>query len=167
MPCIAEDEVEIIKLLKTDKDVIIHGIERDCNGKNDNHNDDDDVNNDDDDAIGKRSSDVDDGIDEGVVDEIDVISKFPECRINLQNSHGIGAIHVASMHGLAKMLNTLLALGVDLHIKDENNYTALHYAARNGHQNTLLLLLHAGAEINALTNYRSTALHLSSLNGKL
>lgn len=149
---LAEDEVEIIKLLKTDKEVIIHGADKINNVNNEGSVANDDA---------ASSSDTDDGIDEG----IEVISKFPESRLNLQNSHGIGAIHVAAMHGLAKMLNALLALGVDLHIKDENNYTALHYAASRGHQNTLLLLLHAGAEINALTNDKSTALHLSSLNG--
>lgn len=165
---LAEDEVEIIKLLKTDKDVIInHGVDKngvncDCLGNNGDDvksNDDDD-----DDSAAKSSSDTD-SIDEGVVEEIDVISKFPESRLNLQNAHGIGAIHVAAMHGLPKMLNALLALGVDLHIKDEINYTALHYAACRGHQNTLLLLLHAGADINAITNDKSTALHLSSLYG--
>lgn len=146
--------MEIIKLLKTDKEVIIHGADR-AN----------DVNNDNAAIRNHRVSDVDDGIDEGVVDECDVISKIPESRLNLQNTHGVGAIHVAAMHGLPKMLNTLLALGVDLLIKDENNFTSLHYAASRGHQNTLLLLLHAGAEINALTNDKNTALHLSSLNG--
>lgn len=154
----AEDEVEIIKLLKTDKDVIIHGVDKQTS----------EINRDEDgnDALSlQRSVDIDDGIDEGVVEEIDVISKFPESRLNLQNRYGVGAIHVAAMHGLPKMLNALLALGVDLHITDENNYTALHYAASRGHQNTLLLLLHAGADINATTNDKSTALHLSSLNG--
>lgn len=159
---LAEDEVEIIKLLKTDKEVIIHRADK--QNKRNNANNDDCVENDDD-TISKRSSDIDDGIDVDVIEEIDVISKFPESRLNLQNRNGIGVIHVAAMHGLPKMLNALLALGVDLHIKDEGNHTALHYAASRGHQNTLLLLLHAGAEINALTNDKNTALHLSSLNG--
>lgn len=150
-----EDEVQIIKLLKTDKEVIIHGTDKDVNRDGSADNDDE--------VTARRSSDSDDGIDEGVVD--DVISKFPECRLNLQDRHGIAAIHVAAMHGLPKMLNTLLALGVNLHVKDENNAMALHYSAGRGHQNTLLLLLHAGADINALTNDKNTALHLSSLNG--
>lgn len=158
MSAIVEDEVEIIKLLKTDKDVIIHGGDKEI-VNNDVHHDSDDA------IIVKRSTDIDDGIDEGVVEEIDVISKFPESRQNLQNTHGIGAIHVAAMHGLPKMLNSLLALGVNLHIKDENGWSALHYSAGRGHQNTLLLLLHAGAEINALTNDKMTPLHLCALNG--
>lgn len=161
---LAEDEVEIIKLLKTDKEVIIHGGADKENQRN-NVNNAGSVENYNNTIMSRSNSDIDDGIDEGVVEEIDVISKFPESRLNLQNSHGIGGIHVAAMHGLPKMLNALLALGVDLHIRDENNCTALHYAASRGHQNTLLLLLHAGAEINALTNDKNTALHLSSLNG--
>lgn len=180
---LAEDEVEIIKLMKTDKDVIISSNANndsdesttgsdECldntespssssimlsGNKGKNH----DVN-----GLNRRqSSDIDDGIDEGDADEIDVISKFPESRLNLQNQHGIGAIHVAAMYGLPKMLNVLIALGADLHIKDENNCTPLHYASTRGHQNTLLLLLHAGADINAQTNDKNTALHLSCLNG--
>lgn len=155
---ICEDEVEVIKLLKTDKNLEI------------TNEDDDEV---DSVLIGGHNDDLfmksftvnDDDIDEGVSDEMDVISKFPVCRLNLQNKHGIGAIHVAAMHGLPKMLNLLLALGVNPKIVDENNYTPLHYAAARGHQNTLLLLIHAGAEINAFTNDRNTPLHLSSLNG--
>lgn len=151
----AEDEVEIIKLLKTDKDVFVHAADKEIMNNDGSNNV----------SIIKRATDIDDDIDEGVVDEINVISKFPECRLNVQNAHGIGAIHVAAMHGIANSVNSLLALGVNLHIKDENNYTALHYAAGRGHQNTLLLLLHAGAEINAQTNDKNTALHLSCLNG--
>lgn len=155
---LAEDEVEIIKLLKTDKDVIINnGASSGSDESIDNNNR----------RRLRRTSDADDGIDEGGgdADELDVICKFPESRLNLRNCHGIGAIHVAAMHGSSKMLNLLLALGADIHITDENNYTPLHYASSRGHQNTLLLLLHAGADINALTHDKNTALHLSCLNG--
>lgn len=159
----AQDEVEIIKLLKTDKNVVIV-----ANGSI--NNSDDSINEISDclDNVitinGNGTAAVnDDDIDEGVADEI--VCRFPLSRLNLQNVHGIGAIHVAAMHGLPKMLNLLLALGVDLHIKDENNYTPLHYAAARGEQSVLLLLLHAGADINALTADKNTALHLSSLNG--
>lgn len=170
---LAEDEVEIIKLLKTDKDIVISNQNvaitsnsDECLDSNSKITIGGQKNNTDANRIsGRRFSDTDDGIDESDIDEIDVISKFPESRINLQNGHGVGAIHVTAMHGLPKMLNLLLALGVDLHIKDENNYTPLHYASSRGQQNTLLLLLHAGADINALTSDRNTALHLSCLNG--
>lgn len=169
-----EDEVEIIKLLKTDRNVeIIGGNSITDSDECINEISDEclanviTVNGDGNETQNTRSSEKvnlnDDDIDEGVADEI--VSRFPLCRLNLRNGHGIGAIHVAAMHGLAKMLNLLLALGVDLHVKDENNYTPLHYTAARGHQNTLLLLLHAGSDINALTNDKNTALHLSSLNG--
>lgn len=160
---IAEDEVEIIKLLKTDKDVIIGG-KRDKSNQTNHLNDDVPF----DQSVNNNNcmiNDTDDGIDENIIEELDLLNKFPESRLNLQNRHGVGAIHVAAMHGLPKMLNLLLALGVNLHIKDENNWTALHYAGSRGHQNTLLLLLHAGADINAVTNDKNTVLHLSSLNG--
>ena len=85
--------------------------------------------------------------------------------INMQNINGITAIHAASMYGIPKIINLLLALEAELTICDENNWTALHYAAARGHQSALLLLLHAGIEINAVTNEQYTALHLSCLNG--
>lgn len=164
---LVEDELEIIKLLKTDKNLEIA-----IGDSDDDADTDADVKVKSHDNILMKSINVndnnvddDDDIDEGVSDEVHVISKFPLCRLNLQNRHGIGSIHIAAMHGLPKMLNLLLALGVNLKVRDENNYSPLHYAASRGHQNTLLLLLHAGAEINALTNDKNTALHLSCLNG--
>lgn len=170
---LAEDEIEIIKLLKTDKDIVISNQNVAVTSSSDEHFDNNSKitigrqgnENEANRLSGRRFSDIDDGIDECDIDEIDVISKFPESRINLQSGHGIGGIHIAAIHGLPKMLNLLLALGVDLHIKDENNYTPLHYASSRGQQNTLLLLLHAGADINALTSDKNTALHLSCLNG--
>lgn len=85
--------------------------------------------------------------------------------VNTPNSNGITALHIASMNGLPKMVNLILALNADLTVADENNWTALHYAAARGHQNVLLLLLHAGVEINCQTNDKFTPLHLSCLNG--
>lgn len=86
-------------------------------------------------------------------------------NVNTPNVNGITALHVASMNGLPKMVNLLLALDADLTVTDENNWTALHYAASRGHQNVLLLLLHAGMDINCRTNDKFTPLHLSCLNG--
>ncbi|KAG4067487.1 hypothetical protein HA402_002764 [Bradysia odoriphaga] len=88
-------------------------------------------------------------------------------NVNTPNSNGITPLHVASMNGLPKMVNLLLALEADLTATDENNWTALHYASARGHQNVLLLLLHAGAEINCQTNDKYTPLHFSCLNGHL
>lgn len=174
---IAENELEIIKLLKTDKTVII-GVNANanangcasssCTSDDSDHSSDISF-----DAIirnGLQSGNVigvaDDGIDDEVSDEqLDVLNRFPDARLNLVNGHGIGAIHIAAMHGSAKMLNLLIALGIDLQRRDDNNWTALHYAGARGHQNTLLLLLHAGCDINAITQDKCTVLHLSSLNG--
>lgn len=153
------DEVEIIKLLKIDKnveiatsdDANIDGIEDIIVIK----------------SVGSNNAECNDDVDEGVANDIDIVAEFPLCRVNLQNNHGIGALHVAAMHGLPKVLNALLALGADPEMTDENNLTPLHYAAAKGHQNTLLLLLHAGADVTAVTNDKNTALHLCCLNGHL
>lgn len=176
---LADDEVEIIKLLKTDKNVIIgapitlppsqpNGAASYSTSEDSDQSSDVSF-----DAIIRNGSqpsvatESDDGIDEEATDyeQLNVLTRFPSARLNVSNRHGIGAIHMAAMHGSAKMLNLLLALGIDLHRRDDNNWTPLHYAGARGHQNTLLLLLHAGCDINAVTADKSTVLHLSSLNG--
>lgn len=156
------DEVEIIKLLKIDKNIEI------ATGDGDDDDNDDGI----EDIVVIKSNDSnddqnDDDDDEGVANEIDIIAEFPLCRVNLQNKHGIGALHMVAMQGIPKMLNVLLALGSDLEIRDANNFSPLHYAAARGHQSTLLLLMHAGADVSAVTNDKNTALHLCCLNGHL
>lgn len=89
----------------------------------------------------------------------------PVDHVNLQDMHGITALHVAAMFGQTSMINILLALRADLTLVDENGWTALHRAASQGHQSAVLLLLHAGCAINAKSNELYTALHLASLNG--
>lgn len=152
----AEDEIEIIKLLKTDRDIEIKA----------------DPSSDSEDELGDGGGDGSDSGNETGADSrmcsgssCNSLCTLSTCRLNIQNSHGIGAVHITAMYGLAKMLNVLLALEVDAQITDENNWTALHYAAAKGHQNTLLLLLHAGADINATSNDNYTPLHLCCLNG--
>lgn len=146
----AEDEIEIIKLLKTDRDIEI---------KADNENDELEEIDGSDSGNGSMENR------ECVGASCNSLCTLSACRLNIQNRHGIGAVHITAMYGLAKMLNVLLALEADPQITDENNYTALHYAAARGHQNALLLLLHAGANINALTNDKYTPLHFCCLNG--
>lgn len=171
-----EDEIEIVKLLKIDKNVeiatsklngcfdideyvVIKSIDSNDSACINDAIDDDDNNNND--------ADTDDDIDEGLPNDIDIIVEFPRYRVNLQNVHGIGAVHVAAMNNLPKILNVLLTLKADPEIRDDNNYTPLHYAAARGHQNTLLVLMHAGVDVTAVTNDRNTALHLSCLNGHM
>lgn len=148
----AEDEIEIIKLLKTDRDIEIRANSTSYRS---------------DDELGSNDSGNDTDADSRKCSGSSCSSSctLSTCRLNIQNAHGIGAVHITAMYGLAKMLNVLLALEVDAQITDDNNYTALHYAAARGHQNTLLLLLHAGVDINAVTNEKYTPLHLCCLNG--
>lgn len=166
------DEVEIIKLLKIDKNVEIasgNSTDADGNNEDDNNNIADGIERDVIviESIDSRNDYCDNDDDEGVADDIDIITEFPRCRMDLQNWQGIGPVHVAAMRGLSKMLNVLLGLGADTEIRDANNFTPLHYAASRGHQNTLLQLMHAGADVMAITHDRNTALHLCCLNGHL
>lgn len=154
----AEDEIEIIKLLKTDKN-----IEIELDDSDDDENKDDGIV--EDKRKFKCSGNECYTVDSEAESICNDLCKFSACRLNIRNRHGIGAMHFAAMNGLVKMLNTLMALGADIKITDENNFTPLHYASAKGHQNILLVLLHSGADINVLTNDKFTPLHLAAMNG--
>ncbi|TRX71629.1 ankyrin repeat domain-containing protein [Carboxylicivirga sp. M1479] len=52
--------------------------------------------------------------------------------------------------------------GVDIEVRDQNNYTALMLAAYNGHHHIIKLLLDKGAQIDAKENLNRTALMFAS-----
>ncbi|KAL4709897.1 hypothetical protein ACJJTC_003860 [Scirpophaga incertulas] len=87
--------------------------------------------------------------------------------VNSRDNHGFTALHVASIHGKASVIDILINLGAEIEAKDLNESTPLHYAASRGHQNALLLLLHSGANINQPNMDKNTPLHLCVNNGHL
>lgn len=84
-----------------------------------------------------------------------------------RDSHGLTALHVASIHGKATIVETLLEMGSEINATDLNECSALHYASSRGHQNVLLMLLHSGANINQKNIDKNTPLHLAVNNGHL
>lgn len=62
-------------------------------------------------------------------------------KINNVGSRGIGVLHIAAMAGNAKVIDTAINLGADVHIKDKNGRTALVNAvwARNGNFNLKII----------------------------
>ncbi|KAJ2946163.1 hypothetical protein O0L34_g5096 [Tuta absoluta] len=87
--------------------------------------------------------------------------------VNSRDSHGLTALHVASIHGKAIIVEGLIDMGAEINATDLNECTPLHYAASRGHQNALLLLLHSGANINQTNIDKNTPLHLAVNNGHL
>lgn len=87
--------------------------------------------------------------------------------VNSRDSHGLTALHVASIHGKTIIVESLIEMGAEINATDLNECTPLHYAASRGHQNALLLLLHSRANINQANIDKNTPLHLSVNNGHL
>lgn len=85
--------------------------------------------------------------------------------IHSTDANGVGALHIAAMYGLPKMINLLLALGANPNSIDNRNRSPLHFACSNGKQNSVLLLLHAKSNPNARDIDGNLPLHLSSANG--
>jgi ankyrin repeat protein len=80
---------------------------------------------------------------------------------------GVTGVHAAAFLGLYDVVRLLLDRGVEIEVKDTDNWTALHYAARNGHLEVIKLLLNRGAEIEAKTTDNSTAFHYAAVYGNL
>ncbi|KAJ8728046.1 hypothetical protein PYW08_016431 [Mythimna loreyi] len=87
--------------------------------------------------------------------------------VTSRDSHGLTALHVASIHGKANIVESLIEMGAEVNATDLNECTPLHYASSRGHQNALLLLLHTGANINKANIDKNTPLHMAVNNGHL
>lgn len=87
--------------------------------------------------------------------------------VTSRDSHGLTALHVASIHGKATIVESLIELGAAVNATDLNECTPLHYASSRGHQNALLLLLHSNANINQVNIDKNTPLHLAVNNGHM
>jgi len=74
-------------------------------------------------------------------------------------------MHFAACFGLEQLLNALLAAGVEVNIKGEDENTPLHNAAVFGHLDIVNILLYKGAKVNAVDNNKMTPLHCAIRNG--
>ncbi|KAJ0177115.1 hypothetical protein K1T71_007124 [Dendrolimus kikuchii] len=87
--------------------------------------------------------------------------------VTSRDSHGLTALHVASIHGKATIVESLIEMGAAVNATDLNECTPLHYASSRGHQNALLLLLHSNANINQINIDQNTPLHMAVNNGHM
>lgn len=87
--------------------------------------------------------------------------------VTSRDNHCLTPLHVASIHGKAAIVETLIDIGAEIDASDLNECTPLHYAASRGHQNALLLLVHSGANINRVNIDKNTPLHMAVNNGHL
>lgn len=74
---------------------------------------------------------------------------------------------IAAREGLAQIVGSLLAKGVDIDARDGSGYTALMNAAAPGHADVVRLLLNRGAQVEAIDGGGATALMRAALAGQL
>jgi ankyrin repeat protein len=91
----------------------------------------------------------------------------PEGPVNLHNSDGWTALHLACFFGQFDCVEALLELGASVKMRSANTMgnTPLHAAAAGGHREVCALLLSHNAEINAEQASQYTALHSAAANG--
>lgn len=78
---------------------------------------------------------------------------------------GSTLIHAAVNKESIELLKELVAIGVDINIKDESGQTALHYAAMQADDEEVLkYLVEAGADIKATTEFDESAYDLALAN---
>ena len=75
-------------------------------------------------------------------------------------------LHAAAFNGQKHIVELLLAKGVDVNVKNQNDSTPLHNAADDGHTDVVELLLAKGADVNAKSNYDLTPLHMATKSNK-
>jgi ankyrin repeat protein len=81
------------------------------------------------------------------VDEIRHLIRQSNCA-NVQNSDGVGALHVAAEYGHCGAAAALLLAGANVHLRDMDGVAPLHLAAASGHEDVVRLLARAGANVN-------------------
>ena len=72
--------------------------------------------------------------------------------INSQNEDGFTPLHVASMKGLVKAINSLIQAGADVNCQNRIGSTALHVASRYHRVEVIWALLAAGADATIKDN---------------
>lgn len=87
-----------------------------------------------------------------------------------QNEDGDTKLHIAVIHGLDKIIPTLIAMAPEtsyLNIRNYSGQTALHLAIIMGFSVIARRLINAGADVNIRDGRCNSALHLACLNNDL
>lgn len=76
-------------------------------------------------------------------------------------------IHACARRGQTDKLKRVLALGVDVDLRDKRGHTPLHCAVISGHEDAAMLLLESGADMEALNERGESALFTAASNRDL
>lgn len=88
----------------------------------------------------------------------------PVALAHCEKANARESIIQASGRGHIDRVRECLDWGVDVNLKDKNQWAALHAAAHSGHLAIVKLLVSRGADIHAEANVKRTALYLAVMN---
>ncbi len=88
-------------------------------------------------------------------------------NVKAVTERGRSALHLASEHDHAGIVQLLLAYGAQTEATSDGYWTPLLNAAQNGHDKIVDLLLNANADVNARTSSGMTSLHWAAEHGHL
>jgi ankyrin repeat protein len=87
--------------------------------------------------------------------------------INIQNSVGVTALHIAADFNDLYLVKYLIEAGADLNVIDEFGWTTLHYAAKKRYLEFASILIEAGIDLNVQSITGQTALYKACYSGHL
>ncbi|XP_073040870.1 uncharacterized protein [Primulina eburnea] len=87
--------------------------------------------------------------------------------LNLKDSEGRTALHMASANGHINIVDYLIHNGVDINACNVEKNTPLHWACLNGHIEVVKHLILAGADISFLNNHERTPMDEAVGRGKM
>ncbi|CAL8071610.1 unnamed protein product [Calicophoron daubneyi] len=82
--------------------------------------------------------------------------------INLTNSNGLTALHLASKENQIDVVRELLRRGASVHMVTKKGNTALHIASLAGHTEIVKMLIEHGANVNAQSQNGFTPLYMAA-----
>ncbi|KAH3861103.1 hypothetical protein DPMN_024031, partial [Dreissena polymorpha] len=96
---------------------------------------------------------------------VEMLVEASRSEINDGDSDGRTPLMIACLSGHLKAARSLLALGADNSIRDENYCTAMILAASKGHSKVMQLLIDDLAEVNVCDKLKNTSLHMCASGG--
>ncbi|KAL5258380.1 hypothetical protein ACHWQZ_G009025 [Mnemiopsis leidyi] len=104
---------------------------------------------------------------EGKLDIVRYCVQEKKVDVNIQDSEGQTALHLAAGRGDLQVIKYLWEKGADVNIQDSRGEAALHRAADRGHLQVIKYLWEKGADVNIQDSEGMTALHRAVNSGHL
>lgn len=104
---------------------------------------------------------------EGSIDFLEVLLNCEECDLNIADSHGMTALHIAAAMGYTEIMELLILKDCDINVCDSNNQTPLCLAIQNYQKPCVELLISCGCDIDICNLDGQTSLHIACITGNV